>query len=138
MFMQARLHLMRLGEQKTNAGEIYKAAFGRFKKKMKKFRKQYKSADFSDPDFVHSLRIQGKKLHYSLQLLSDGGVEHLGLLEQLKQLQKMLGGICDTNNFLRMVGELKAEGPGSLPEDFVLQETGRKEDLKKQTRQMRL
>lgn len=123
MLLRAKAFLLRLHEDGGVIKEdrIYSAICSRFKKKLGKFKKDYKNTDFSDPKAVHALRIQCKKLNYSLQFLNADKKEETATEKDLKKLQKVLGQYCDIGNFLRIAGEYREQGQGDALQDFIRQ-----------------
>jgi triphosphatase len=138
MLMRAKTFLLRLGEGQGALEEerIYEAVCSRFKNKLGKFKKDFKTTDLSDAQAVHALRIRCKKLNYSKQFLNADKKDDLKTEKKLKELQKLLGRMCDIGNFMRIAGEYGTQAERKAQQDFILKQKAERERLKKEIKRL--
>lgn len=95
---------------------------------IERFRKGLRNVDSKDVKGIHALRIQGKKLRYLMALMEPVLKEKKAeLIPKFKEMQDMLGQICDIQIDIPVLDTLKSKY--SSPE--VVREIDQVEELKK-------
>ena len=74
-----------------------------------------------NPDSLHRVRIETKKLRYGLEIAAEGGVKSaMPLVRQLKKVQDTLGRLHDLQVLEAHVAAVQAAPPArALPEDSL-------------------